>query len=173
MPFTPGGLPYPAASDIPDVPRDVQTLAEAIDAALGTTPSPRIARRKSANQALTAATTWYAVTFDVDTANGSGIAYANGVFTVAKGGVYQVNAQALMQGNAAAAVRLRVNIGSTDFGELVNTGTGGNASLVLARAIRLAAGATITIVAQSSLTGTVIAGSPSCYTFADITLIAP
>ena len=31
MPLTTNGLPYPAASDIPDVPRDVQALADAID----------------------------------------------------------------------------------------------------------------------------------------------
>jgi hypothetical protein len=31
MPTTPNGLPYPAATDVPDVPADVQALAEQID----------------------------------------------------------------------------------------------------------------------------------------------
>jgi hypothetical protein len=35
MPDTPGGFPYPAPTDRPDVPRDVQALAEAVDGRLG------------------------------------------------------------------------------------------------------------------------------------------
>jgi hypothetical protein len=36
MPTTPGGLRYPASSDTPNVPRDIQYLATDVETALGT-----------------------------------------------------------------------------------------------------------------------------------------
>lgn len=39
MPNTSGGLPYPAGSDVPDVPGDMQALAEAVDSAITTAQS--------------------------------------------------------------------------------------------------------------------------------------
>lgn len=36
MPTTPGGLRYPASSDTPDVPRDIENLADDVESALGT-----------------------------------------------------------------------------------------------------------------------------------------
>lgn len=64
MPNTTNGYPYPASTDTPDVPRDVQALAQAVDDKLATAPSLRVYR----NGAVTALVsgTAYALSWDTE-----------------------------------------------------------------------------------------------------------
>lgn len=52
MPSTSKGYPYPAATDVPDVPADIQSLADAINAGL-----PRKVQVGSFTMSITASTT--------------------------------------------------------------------------------------------------------------------
>lgn len=53
MPATSGhALPYPAATDVPDIPYHMQQLAEGVETALTADPGQRCALLKSANQSI-------------------------------------------------------------------------------------------------------------------------
>ena len=135
-------------------------------------PAPRTLRRKSTSQALTTASTYYTITFDVDGANGTGIGYSGGVFTVPEAGVYLINPLVLVQGSGAPTIRVRIIAAGLNLGEETVIGGSGNNTFTQSRSIRLAAGETIYLEAQSTLTGFSVTGSTPAYTMIDITRIS-
>lgn len=135
-------------------------------------PAPRTLRRKSASQALTVASTWYTITFDVDEGNGTGIAYSGGVFTVPEAAVYLINPLVLVQGPGAPTIRVRIVAAGLNLGEETVIGGSGNNTFTQSRSVRLAAGETIYMEAQSTLTGLSVTGSTPKYTMIDITRIS-
>lgn len=168
-------LPYVEPADHPNVyPAADRAQAEAVEAALATYASPRMLRKKTAAQPLTAANTYYNVTFESDEGNGTGVTYSNGVFTIGRAGVYQINTMGNLTGPASSTVRWRLVVdGTIPAGEAISSGTGGLATLSVSRAYRFTAGQTFTVQAQANATGSSVNGSGIGYTMIDLTLIAP
>jgi hypothetical protein len=63
MATTPRGLPYPASTDTPDVPADIQALAEAMEDVFDTQPYCSV--QNNTTQSIATAT-WTVATFDTD-----------------------------------------------------------------------------------------------------------
>lgn len=170
-------LPYPEPTDaVANYPALGQSLAGKVEAALATYATPHVARYKNVQQALTAAATWYTVTFEVDEASQTraGITYANGIFTVARAGVYQVNTCLDFTGTAQH-YRSRIAAGAPAPAAVESIADiDGPATATNSRALLLPAGGTVTISAYAvTATGGIVYGSGIKYTTVDITLIAP
>lgn len=133
---------------------------------------PRTLRSKSVNQALTTASTYYTIPFDVDDASGGsiGITHSNGVFTVPTAGVYQINVQVLISGASAAQARVRTTVAGLAVRESV--GLANNVTIHTSLTVRCAAGDTIYSEAIVVGTGAAITGSTAKYTMCDISRIS-
>ena len=101
MPLTTNSLPYPAASDIPDVPHDIQALAEAINP-YAKSPVWGFYGR-TANQAI--ATGQYIGVIGTQIAMEGGLVLnaATGQVTIPVGGLYLLNGWATWNANATGA----------------------------------------------------------------------
>ena len=165
-------LPYPELTDVANVPADMRELAEAVEGSMGAYSTPRAARLKSVPQTLTAAATYYTLTYETDQANGTGITYSNGIFTVSRAGVYQVNAFQHFTLTGTAQVRLAMNVDGASSATAISSPAATSVTLTLGRSWRMNAGSTFSITAQGSTAGQVAYGSSAAYSTVDITLIA-
>lgn len=135
---------------------------------------PHYSARKPASQTLTTANTSYTITYDTVVENEGGIGYSAGIFTVPVAGKYQVNFDQHLQvtGNPTFTTYLNKNgtaVKVQSFG-----GQSTNRNIQLSKAIKLAAGDTISLQIRSTVANCVAYGtasSGSAYSTVDITLI--
>jgi hypothetical protein len=168
-------IPYVEPADLlANYPVADKAQADRVEYLLATDPTPRASRYKSAPQPIDTAAVPFTVLYDVDLGDGTGITYnaASGVFTVPTSGVYQVNASIHFQvGAGTGSLRLIIVINGQQKLVLIDKNSV-SFSMMGSRAYRLAAGDTIAIQAQSSITGCGIFGSGTQYTTVDITRLA-
>lgn len=116
MPTTPTlALPYPAPTATPDVPYDLQQLAEKVESILDTT-RPRVALYTTTPAAITTTTT---TTFSWDSVSTNvGPMYAAGSptrITATKAGLYLVVSQMEWPNNATGIRRSQFRVNGTTF----------------------------------------------------------
>lgn len=175
---SPYNLPYPALSDEANGPQWIQDLAEGMHAALDL-GQPRMARRKDVSQSLTTLNVMTNLTYEYQEADpqaSPGVAYASGVWTVDRPGIYQVNAIQHFQITGAVTARLGLlytNALGSSASIMINIGYMViNSSLTISRTWRMQAGESFTIQAMSNAAGCIAYGSTTRYSVCDVSLVA-
>jgi len=105
MPLTPNGLPYPADTDPPNVPTDIQNLAEALDRYAHTAVGGVYVR--NINQTIpTGTSTWTMVQGGLSFVEGAlTLNVATGEITIGVAGLYQLYGWATWVASAAGTMR--------------------------------------------------------------------
>lgn len=173
MPLTTNGLPYPAASDTPDVPRDVQALAEAMNkfaktAVWGT-------YQRTANQAIPTAVATNVIGTQITMEGGLTLNASTGAVTVPANaaGVYLLNGWASWTGSSTTGARF--TFWYRNGARLLRTSGIAAAGLTLfaSKVVRLAAGDVLTFVAYQASGASIDLDGTNNATGYDITRLAP
>ena len=117
MPTTPRGLVYPASTDAPDVPADMQALAESIEAVFDGQPFCWVQHNATLNHAVSG--TWYRTPFDTENSDAYGMHASNAATIVApEPGLYVWQANCGFASNATGlrALMVRKNSGNSATG---------------------------------------------------------
>lgn len=136
-------------------------------------PVPHYSAYKTVAQTMPTANTWYTATFENIEANEGGILSAAGVFTVPVAGKYQVNFGSHIQNTVTnSSLVLGLLKSGATAADFSFSATGTNKSWSYSRAVRCAAGDTLSARARSNTPNTNMYGSAGTkYTFIDITWI--
>lgn len=123
MPTTPSlALPYPAPMATPDVPYDLQQLAQAVENAIAN--APRVGLTISANQSIAVSGTLQAISWDVEGSpadvNAMHSAGSPTRLTATKAGLYLLAGGVEFLSNATGFRRLQWRFGGATFGAAIN-----------------------------------------------------
>lgn len=116
------GLPYPAPTATPDVPYDMQQLAESVDSNLAGT-RPRCSLSISVNQSIAVSgtaqiLTWDTEAFDVGAMHSAGVNPSR--ITATKAGLYLVTAAVEYANNATGYRRLQFKLNGATTNEALD-----------------------------------------------------
>lgn len=170
MPLTPKGIPYPALSAPPNVPSDLQNLADKVDDLL-TDRRPALTVRRTIDAITATNGQTFLLNNLVAVEAHAGMGVASGSRLVAPvAGLYEVKATVRFTntpgGNNAYSLNVRKNsagsaTSGTDLGATTgsDTVTGRHTALTFDRQIRLAANDYVEIFATAAVAGTTVPGS--------------